>query len=147
MNEWTMEHFGMYRMEEDWSIRRQTCPSANFSTMYPIWNGLGLYSVLYGEWKATNRLNMTFWIVQIKRVFKTSYKFFNTRCVHGTVPFIDGCGNGTFVHSANTTRDNSKLFSLTDAAMVKHKIQKYKTTSALSLCTRLLKILAWIQLV
>jgi hypothetical protein len=60
-----------------------------------------LYSVLYGEWKTTSRLSMTFWIVQIKSIFKTSCKFFNTRCVHGTVPFIDECGIGTFAHSAN----------------------------------------------
>jgi uncharacterized MAPEG superfamily protein len=145
MNEQSMEHFGMFLREEDRSTRRATCSSANFSTVYPIWNCLGLYSALYGEWKATNHLSMTFWIVQINRVFKTSCKVFNAWCVHSTVPFIDQCGTGTFVHSANTTRDSSKLFLLIDAAMVKHRIQKWKTASALSLCTRHLKILAWIH--
>ena len=73
-----MEHFGMFLREEDGSTWRTTGLSVNFSTIYPIWNGLGLHSVLYGEWKATNRLSMTLWIVKIKRVFKTSCKFFNT---------------------------------------------------------------------
>jgi len=124
MNEWSMGHFGMFLREEDGSTWRTTGPRINVSTIYPIWNGLGLYSVLYGERKATNRLTMTLRSVQIKRVFKTSCKFFNTWCVHGTVPFIDECGNGTFFHSANMTRENSKSFSLIDAAMVKVKIKQ-----------------------
>ena len=94
MNEWIMGHFGRFLREEDRSNRRKTCPSVNLSTIYPIWNDLGFYSVLYGEWKATTHLSMTFWIVQIKRVFQTSCKFFNTWCVHGTVPFIDECEEG-----------------------------------------------------
>jgi len=44
----------------------------------PYGMNLGMHSVLNGEWKATDRLTMTFWIFQIKRVFKTSFKFFNT---------------------------------------------------------------------
>ena len=74
--EWNVEHFGMFLREEDGGTWRTTGPSVNFSTVYPIWNGLELYSVIYGEWKATNRLSMILWIVQIKRVFRTSWKFF-----------------------------------------------------------------------
>jgi hypothetical protein len=59
----------MFLREEDGRTRTATCLSANLFTIYPIWNGLGLYPVLYGEWTATNRLSMAFWIVQIKRVF------------------------------------------------------------------------------
>jgi hypothetical protein len=48
---------GIKSKGEDWSVRGNTCPSANSSTSNPTWTGLGSNPRLRGEKLAINPLS------------------------------------------------------------------------------------------